>query len=113
MHGAVQDPSCVDGAINGSETDIDCGGSCDACALGKVCENTNDCGEGFCIDTASASYTTTLAGTLTLELDYVATGCSQDNWLKVLTDTDDDVFRAAEELGIDLSRREPSSVEEV
>jgi DNA-directed RNA polymerase subunit beta len=26
---------------------------------------------------------------------------------------DDDVFRAAEELGIDLSRREPSSVEEV
>jgi DNA-directed RNA polymerase subunit beta len=26
---------------------------------------------------------------------------------------DEDVFRAAEELGIDLSRREPSSVEEV
>ena len=30
-----------------------------------------------------------------------------------LKDTDEDVFRAAEELGIDLSRREPSSVEEV
>ena len=30
-----------------------------------------------------------------------------------LQDSDDDVFRAAEELGIDLSRREPSSVEEV
>ena len=30
-----------------------------------------------------------------------------------LRDTDDEVFRAAEELGIDLSRREPSSVEEV
>ncbi|TQJ49561.1 DNA-directed RNA polymerase subunit beta [Phycicoccus sp. SLBN-51] len=30
-----------------------------------------------------------------------------------LRDSDDDVFRAAEELGIDLSRREPSSVEEV
>jgi DNA-directed RNA polymerase subunit beta len=30
-----------------------------------------------------------------------------------LRDTDEDVFRAAEELGIDLSRREPSSVEEV
>ena len=28
-------------------------------------------------------------------------------------DAEDDVFRAAEELGIDLSRREPSSVEEV
>ncbi|MHC8496055.1 MAG: DNA-directed RNA polymerase subunit beta [Actinomycetes bacterium] len=30
-----------------------------------------------------------------------------------MRDSDDDVFRAAEELGIDLSRREPSSVEEV
>ena len=30
-----------------------------------------------------------------------------------MKDTDEDVFRAAEELGIDLSRREPSSVEEV
>ncbi|MGE5290082.1 MAG: DNA-directed RNA polymerase subunit beta [Micromonosporaceae bacterium] len=30
-----------------------------------------------------------------------------------MRDTDEDVFRAAEELGIDLSRREPSSVEEV
>ena len=30
-----------------------------------------------------------------------------------MRDTDDDVFRAAEELGIDLSRREPASVEEV
>jgi DNA-directed RNA polymerase subunit beta len=30
-----------------------------------------------------------------------------------MRETDEDVFRAAEELGIDLSRREPSSVEEV
>jgi DNA-directed RNA polymerase subunit beta len=30
-----------------------------------------------------------------------------------MKETDEDVFRAAEELGIDLSRREPSSVEEV
>jgi len=30
-----------------------------------------------------------------------------------MRDTDEDVFRAAEELGIDLSRREPASVEEV
>jgi hypothetical protein len=30
-----------------------------------------------------------------------------------MKDSDDEVFRAAEELGIDLSRREPSSVEEV
>jgi DNA-directed RNA polymerase subunit beta len=28
-----------------------------------------------------------------------------------MKDSDEDVFRAAEELGIDLSRREPSSVD--
>ncbi len=38
---------------------------------------------------------------------------SSDGQSIEMRDTDDDVFRAAEELGIDLSRREPSSVEEV
>ena len=38
---------------------------------------------------------------------------SSDGTPVEMRDTDDDVFRAAEELGIDLSRREPSSVEEV
>jgi len=38
---------------------------------------------------------------------------SSDGTTLEMRDTEDDVFRAAEELGIDLSRREPSSVEEV
>ncbi|WP_028659279.1 DNA-directed RNA polymerase subunit beta [Nocardioides insulae] len=38
---------------------------------------------------------------------------SQDGSSIELRDAEDDVFRAAEELGIDLSRREPSTVEEV
>ncbi|MCR1783850.1 DNA-directed RNA polymerase subunit beta [Nocardioides carbamazepini] len=38
---------------------------------------------------------------------------SQDGSPIALKDAEEDVFRAAEELGIDLSRREPSSVEEV
>ena len=38
---------------------------------------------------------------------------SSDGMSMEMRDTDEDVFRAAEELGIDLSRREPSSVEEV
>ena len=38
---------------------------------------------------------------------------SQDGTPIEMKDAEDDVFRAAEELGIDLSRREPSSVEEV
>ncbi len=38
---------------------------------------------------------------------------SSDGRAIEMKESDDDVFRAAEELGIDLSRREPSSVEEV
>jgi len=38
---------------------------------------------------------------------------SSDGLSIEMRETDDEVFRAAEELGIDLSRREPSSVEEV
>ena len=38
---------------------------------------------------------------------------SSDGMNIEMRDSDEDVFRAAEELGIDLSRREPSSVEEV
>ena len=38
---------------------------------------------------------------------------SQDGTAIEMKDAEEDVFRAAEELGIDLSRREPSSVEEV
>jgi DNA-directed RNA polymerase subunit beta len=38
---------------------------------------------------------------------------SSDGVALEMRETDDEVFRAAEELGIDLSRREPSSVEEI
>jgi DNA-directed RNA polymerase subunit beta len=38
---------------------------------------------------------------------------SSDGTTVELRDNEEDVFRAAEELGIDLVRREPSSVEEV
>jgi DNA-directed RNA polymerase subunit beta len=38
---------------------------------------------------------------------------SSDGQAIEMREAEDDVFRAAEELGIDLSRREPSSVEEV
>jgi DNA-directed RNA polymerase subunit beta len=38
---------------------------------------------------------------------------TQDGNANEIRDAEEDVFRAAEELGIDLSRREPSSVEEV
>ncbi|MFH1770460.1 MAG: hypothetical protein ABH828_02785 [archaeon] len=41
---------CFNGDIDGTETDIDCGGECTKCATGNFCENDNDCTTDFCID---------------------------------------------------------------
>ena len=48
-----QAPTCTDGAQNGNETDVDCGGAtCDGqgktCGIGKGCEVNADCGSGNC-----------------------------------------------------------------
>ncbi|QQR89961.1 MAG: PD40 domain-containing protein [Myxococcales bacterium] len=39
---------CSDGILNGNETDVDCGGSCPACALGKQCDVAADCDSNMC-----------------------------------------------------------------
>jgi LruC domain-containing protein len=39
---------CDDGTRNGLETDVDCGGSCGACAAGRSCRAHVDCGSGVC-----------------------------------------------------------------
>ena len=41
-------PSCGDGAKNGAETDVDCGGTCDKCADGKGCSGPTDCASYVC-----------------------------------------------------------------
>jgi hypothetical protein len=40
--------SCSDGRQNGTETDVDCGGSCGDCAPGLRCGSGADCTSGFC-----------------------------------------------------------------
>jgi FG-GAP-like repeat len=43
--------SCSDGVKNGSETDIDCGGSaCVPCVAGKACLHANDCSTTECLN---------------------------------------------------------------
>lgn len=39
---------CDDGVQNGDESDIDCGGGCERCGLGKSCFNDTDCASGIC-----------------------------------------------------------------
>ena len=48
--------SCSDGVKNGTETDVDCGGGCPACVIGKGCTLNTDCisakcdtGTGLCV----------------------------------------------------------------
>jgi endoglucanase len=43
--------SCTDGVKNGSESDVDCGGSCSAkCANGKTCGGNTDCTSNGCVN---------------------------------------------------------------
>ena len=39
---------CNDGAVNGFETDVDCGGVCDGCPDGAGCAVGSDCTSGVC-----------------------------------------------------------------
>lgn len=41
-------PSCSDLAMNGDETDVDCGGSCPACGDGLGCTDAMDCASAQC-----------------------------------------------------------------
>ncbi|MCB9362274.1 hypothetical protein H6504_02465 [Candidatus Woesearchaeota archaeon] len=40
--------SCTDYSQNYGETDVDCGGDCKACGLGKKCLSNIDCDSGYC-----------------------------------------------------------------
>lgn len=42
-------PQCTDLIRNGHETDVDCGGSCPVCALGRGCGWNGDCESGNCV----------------------------------------------------------------
>ena len=43
-------PSCTDRLLNGSETDMDCGGTCPGCAVGRKCLRSGDCTSGNCVN---------------------------------------------------------------
>lgn len=56
-------PSCTDNLKNGTESDIDCGGStCQKCGLDKVCTGAADCASGSCVSNLCKTMTTCAAG---------------------------------------------------
>ena len=82
------EPSCMDKAANGNETDTDCGGTvCPRCGTGKTCKADSDCKSGSCAsgkcgDPFAPTATITnvdniwklAMGSATLEVDQSATG---------------------------------------
>ncbi|MEW5847248.1 MAG: fibrinogen-like YCDxxxxGGGW domain-containing protein [Myxococcota bacterium] len=49
--GTCREAACDEGVHNGDETDVDCGGSCGACAPGARCLGDTDCSSGLCVST--------------------------------------------------------------
>jgi hypothetical protein len=47
-NGRCQPPTCADGVRNGSESDVDCGGTCPRCPDGKSCAGRADCLSARC-----------------------------------------------------------------
>ena len=53
--GTCRAPLCTDNVKNGTETDVDCGGSCPTkCHTGDKCKVASDCDTSICDPTASA-----------------------------------------------------------
>ena len=69
--------TCTDGIKNGTETDVDCGGSCPPCAAGKHCNSNGDCQSGVCSGGICSSCATgqTLCGNLCVDTMTSVTNC--------------------------------------
>jgi len=80
---------CKDGAKNGSETDVDCGGVCvQECAQGQTCGTgadcaTGSCADGVCCDSSCTGFcracVSTTTGAATGTCADVTTGTDPDN----------------------------------
>jgi hypothetical protein len=71
-HNATHKNPCQDGVKNGSESDVDCGGTCPRCAVLKTCASRNDCHTALC--SASTCQSCAVAADCGFESDGV-TGC--------------------------------------
>ncbi|CAF1216464.1 unnamed protein product [Adineta steineri] len=74
----TKDKTCIDGIMNENETDIDCGGSCLTCAVGKNCTLTKDCNNVQCVNDicASATCNDTITNNGETDVDCGGSNCS-------------------------------------
>ncbi|CAF0903613.1 unnamed protein product [Adineta steineri] len=74
----TKDKTCFDGLMNRDETEIDCGGSCLTCAVGKNCTLTKDCDNVQCINNicANATCNDTIKNNGETDVDCGGSNCS-------------------------------------
>lgn len=68
--------SCTDGTKNQNEVDVDCGGACATCGIGKHCISDSDCKSANCVSSKCAN---ALSGKISLvlkDVKYVADSSS-------------------------------------
>ena len=78
-----QAPTCTDHVRNGTETDVDCGGSCPACARGRTCEVNGDCLVNLCSGGICGCPTQTFTFSVGANNDVIGSGDGDlsDEWL--------------------------------
>jgi cellulase/cellobiase CelA1 len=70
-------PTCTDGVKNGTETAIDCGGSCGKCANGQTCSVAADCTSATCTTgVCQAASTAKVTATLSLADQWTGGYCA-------------------------------------
>jgi len=75
--GTAPVPSCTDGIKNGSETAVDCGGSCSAdCANGQACSVNADCVSASCVNAVCKAPTAKVTASLSMQSTWSGGYCA-------------------------------------
>ena len=78
LNNACVAPSCDDARMNGGESDVDCGGSCDTkCALNQLCVSSSDCGNAYECQTFNSNQTCRLKPVIEEESVYTISDAIQ------------------------------------
>jgi hypothetical protein len=75
--GACAEPSCKNGVLDGTETAVDCGGSCDKCD-GDTCAKSVECASKVCLSGQCAPKGTKICGVGLPSLCPEGEGCKAD-----------------------------------
>jgi hypothetical protein len=75
LPGLPQPGSCSNGVKDGNETDVDCGGSCAACANGRACLANADCQSARCVNGVCQAQTGSVSASLSVSTDWGSGYC--------------------------------------